>query len=407
MRRFALLVAGLALIAAVTATVSGCATQAQARWVIRDLGTLGGKDSGDYLSGGPVAINERGQIVGSSHTKKGASHAFLWANGKMRDLGTLGGSDSEAVAIKEHGHVIGSADKKNGSAHAFFWQGGKMRDLGTLGGPGSQAVAINERGQVVGSADTAAKDKDGYPIAHAFFWENGKMRDLGTFGGQASAATDINASGQVVGWSGVMRRYANGEPMAHAFLWQNGTMRDLGVLPGGKESMAVAINDQGQIAAYSYYTSFEGSTPGHNVDYATAFVWQKGRRILLPKQDSFPRAINERGEVIGEVYYQGGKQWMDDAGSGNWAQAFLWATGRQRILHQGETAWTQDINKAGQVVGLQYMEGMRACIWQGNGALVLLPALRGSHDSKAAAINDQAQIVGISGEQAVLWTLKR
>ena len=80
MRRFVLLVAGLALLAGVAATVSGGATQHQARWVIADLGTLGQ----EY--GWAVAINERGQVIGNSLLKRGVSHAFVWGNGKMRDL---------------------------------------------------------------------------------------------------------------------------------------------------------------------------------------------------------------------------------------------------------------------------------------------------------------------------------
>ena len=52
-------------------------------------------------------------------------------------------------------------------------------------------------------------------------------------------------------------------------------------------------------------------------------------------------------------------------------------------------------------------EGLRACIWERDGRLVLLPALRGAHDSKAVAINEHTEIVGMSGDQAVLWTLKR
>ena len=44
------------------------------------LGTLG--DARAY------AINDKGQVVGSSTTAEGTSYAFLWENGTMRDLGT-------------------------------------------------------------------------------------------------------------------------------------------------------------------------------------------------------------------------------------------------------------------------------------------------------------------------------
>jgi len=52
MRCFALLIAGLALLAGVAAAVSGGATQAKTRWVITDLGTLPGLRSSEA-----VAIN--------------------------------------------------------------------------------------------------------------------------------------------------------------------------------------------------------------------------------------------------------------------------------------------------------------------------------------------------------------
>ena len=67
MRRFALLVVGLALLAGVAATVSGEGRRRGARWVITDLGTLGWPTESD-----PV-INERGQVVVSSR------RVFLWA----------------------------------------------------------------------------------------------------------------------------------------------------------------------------------------------------------------------------------------------------------------------------------------------------------------------------------------
>jgi probable HAF family extracellular repeat protein len=69
----------------------------------------------------------------------------------MRDLGVLpGGKNSTALAVNARGQVIGSGDRKGGSGRAFFWQDGSMTDLGVLaGGTQSKAVALNDQGQVI------------------------------------------------------------------------------------------------------------------------------------------------------------------------------------------------------------------------------------------------------------------
>jgi probable HAF family extracellular repeat protein len=92
---------------------------------------------------------------------------------------------SAAYAINERGQVVGSSD-----GTAALWQDGAVVDLGTL--PGylwSYGSAINDRGQVVGWSG-AAESPD-----HAVLWENGKITDLRTLPGNWTdgAATTADA----------------------------------------------------------------------------------------------------------------------------------------------------------------------------------------------------------------------
>jgi len=59
-----------------------------------DLGTLGGSLSWGW------AVNNSGQVTGSSHTSAGVEHAFFWSNGTMTDIDPLGGQ-SEPGDINE------------------------------------------------------------------------------------------------------------------------------------------------------------------------------------------------------------------------------------------------------------------------------------------------------------------
>ena len=86
---------------------------------------------------------------------------------------------------------------------------------------------------------------------------------LGTLGDSWSGALAINDAGQVAGWSYT----ASGE--RHAFVWDAASgMQDLGTL-GGSFSRAHCINDAGQVAGYSSTAS----------GYAHAFVWDAASGI--------------------------------------------------------------------------------------------------------------------------------
>ena len=147
----------------------------QSRWVITDLGTLGSEDVRDYDDASD--INERGGIVGSSHTAAGYRHACLWRAGRMLDLVPPRG-ESYATAVNDRGQVVGTAGLGKGM-QAFLWQNGNRRDLNTLSARYSYAVAISERGQVVGRIIYKTAKRDVY---HAFSWWNRPMVDLGTLG---------------------------------------------------------------------------------------------------------------------------------------------------------------------------------------------------------------------------------
>jgi probable HAF family extracellular repeat protein len=385
MRRFVLFVVGLALLAGVVAAMSG-GTQAEAGWVITDLGTL----PGDKYSEA-VAVNDRGQIVGVSYADYVGyqRHAFLWENGTMIDLGgfTLGGPTGRALAINDRGQIVGTSETKSGYEHAFLWQSGRLTDLGTLPGKRwSRASATNERGQIVGSSGRADS-------LRGFLWENGKMIDLATLaGGRKAEALAINERGTIAGWSGTGAQ-------RHAVLWKQGKTIDLGALPGLPISFALAINNRGQVLGRSY-------RPGGKVHEV---LWQSGKIVDLGVSDRLATeaAINNRGQIVLNHPFEG---------------AVLWEKGTVRTLGSLGGGYTgpSDINDRGQIVG-ESAKGkpahapVRAFLWQ-RATIVDLETLPGKRDSQANAISERGHIVGWSGNEymakrgtwhAARWTLLR
>ncbi len=214
------------------------------------------------------AINDSSQIAGEGAVFLGSlgirsNHAGRIDGNDFDsfiDLGTLGSSSSNGNGINNLGQVVGSSDTASGETHAFRTAPNSVinaatDDLGTLGGLFSTATDINDLGQVVGSSTTASGE------THAFVTDaNSAIEatdDLGTLGGSFSIAYSINNSGLVVGDS----ELADGR--SRAFLYDGTDLFDLNTLitenSGFVLTSARGINESGQIAATAFFADTQTS----------------------------------------------------------------------------------------------------------------------------------------------------
>src|SRR6185437_15037944 len=168
-----------------------------------------------------------GQVAGSSYTNfepnpiTGAPplHSFLWENGKMIDLGTLGGALSGPLAINNRGQVVGSSTTANEEhTNPFFWESGRPIDLfKATKGKVITANAINDAGQVVGGGDFS--NVGGSPFS-AVLWSKGAVINLGTLPGdcfsEAYAIMQLPIHSYLASHSRAVRCQASsGSPIPH------------------------------------------------------------------------------------------------------------------------------------------------------------------------------------------------
>src|SRR5215470_6675130 len=193
----------------------------------------------------------------------------------ITDLGTLGGTFSQANGINNRGWVTGfSTPPGDAVLHAFRWQNGTMTDLGTLGGPDSVTPddnhLLSERGQVVGFSETSTLDPNGedvcgfgtHLICLPFVWQNSGMTPLPVLGGNNGQAGGINNRGQIVGVS----ETPNPAPICSPFflqieaaIWQNANVQELPPFPGDTDGFANGINDNGQAVGFTIFCVTAGA----------------------------------------------------------------------------------------------------------------------------------------------------
>jgi uncharacterized membrane protein len=162
---------------AVSATTSALA-QEPSRYRVLDLNALTGRVDIDV-----TALNNRGDFTFVDYDDE---HNYLWRSGRVHDLGAWGGGPMD---LNDRGDVVGTR-LLNGKRHVTFrWRNGRFTDItGPVGNTRSLDYAINGRGQVAGVAD-----------GRAFVYDGRHTRYLDLPGTSASVARDINDSGLVVG----------------------------------------------------------------------------------------------------------------------------------------------------------------------------------------------------------------
>ncbi len=241
--------------------------------------------------------------------------------------------------------------------------------------------------QAPAPAQTQAKAKVQYQVSN-----------LDTLGGTNSAGNSINDQSWVAGYSRL-----TGDQARHATLWRNGsTAEDLGTLAGPNNSLNSSVtwnvkNTAGIIVGISqtattpepngenWSSAAFYSTP-NNVGYINlGFVWENGAmRGLLPfpgGNNGFATGANNLGQVVG---------WAENG------------------VHDPTCCCQSD-------PGHQVLQFLPA-VWDlGSGDQIHdLPLISGDSSGAATAINDNGQIVGISGicdqavgrhtaKHAVLW----
>jgi len=300
----------------------------------------------------------------------------------------------------------------------------QVSTLPGLGGVYSQANSINDRDWVTGAANLEADT-----ISKAALWIRGSVISLGALGGPSANSAVAwpvkNDLGLIVGISDTDQDnplgeafscwpfFAPGAPtgkICNGFRWRNGAMKPLPAFPGGYDSYATAANNFGEVVGWAENGVHDSTCdPSFQILQFRAVIWEPwGKMIELPPlpntgdTTTAATAINDRGEVVGI-------SGICDVAVGRFSarHAVLWEHGVPVNLGSlGGVAWNTPtaINNEGTVVGFSDLPGdsdgtanYQAFMWTRSTGMLALPLPSGESRSAAYGINDEGQMVGLSG----------
>jgi uncharacterized membrane protein len=238
-------------------------------------------------------------------------------------------------------------------------------------------------------------------VASAFAQPRYSVTDLGVLPGcDTSVAVGLNDRGDVAGYC------MNGGDQV-AVIWRNGQIINLGKLPKGHSASASSINSQGVAIG-----------DGDLGDYRPQ-VWvttSSGLYNFFQAANSHALFITDTG-MIGGNYIKGfsGNAWraalwmQDPKDPRKWQTITLPVISGKDSKNDSTTAW--GFNQSGQAAGWAVNDiiGQHACFWNNDAAhsIVDLGNYPGDWSSIAWGMNNLGQVVGEShppaGSRPVLW----
>jgi probable HAF family extracellular repeat protein len=261
-------------------------------------------------------------------------------------------------------------------------------------------------------AQTQAKAKVQYQVS-----------DLASLGGTSSGGNSINDQSWVAGYSRLPDNQSR-----HAALWRNGSITDLGTLGGPNSSVTWNVkNTEGIIVGISqtatleplgeWWSSFAFYGGPNNIGFINlGFVWEQNQMRGLPNfpggNNGFATGANNLRQVVG--WAENGVH--DDACVSPQVLQFrpaVWELGPPDQIHDlplisGDTSGAATaINDNGQIVGISGIcdqavgrhTARHAVLWE-NGGVIDLGNLGAEWWNTPTAINQRGDVVGFAGDPA-------
>ena len=346
----------------------------------------------------PVAMNGRGEVVGTACCGRQSTGAQLYRLAEVRDLGLPAGYLSfTPKAINDSGWIAGNAlsSSPQGSYYeppydAAFHDGDGWTVIDTSSlGRTANVVGINEAGKITGNSGPELFMPN-TPWLH----DRGRLVQLGPSSTSLSTATDINDFGQVAGYFGPT--YSPGS----VWSYRDGEWQVL-----GHTGMPVAVNEAGTMLVTGPHFAGTGSTE---------YLLVNGIREEIRTDGCWPWPQNP-GEV--RTFHASALNDRDEvAGSG--AHACLYSGSRSidlGTLAGDDFSSAKSLNNRTQVAGVSWdSQGRRRLFVYEDGVMLDVADLSesgsalqlGDADQVSVTINDAAYLLVIALDTAKPDTLE-